>query len=205
MIRDNILYYQFHSVDPFEQVVLKLVVPKTLREEVLVLAHDIPSSGHLGIIKTLNNLRRHFMWYKMSFDVELFVKTCKKCSMNKKPRQKGKAELGVCHSGAPMGRVHIDILGPFPKSDKSNVYILMLVDQFTKWLECFPIPDQNATTIAKTVVEHFISKFGCPLQIHTDQGRNFEGNLFTQICQLLQITKTRTTPYHPSSNGQVER
>ena len=55
------------------------------------------------------------------------------------------------------------------------------------------------------MVEGFIARFGCPLQIHTDQGRNFTGNLFTQVCQLLQIVKTRTTPYHPVSNAQVER
>ena len=104
-----------------------------------------------------------------------------------------------------MERVHLDILGPFPKSHSGNVYILMLVDQFTKWLECYPLPDQNAETIAKAMVEGFIARFGCPLQIHTDQGRNFTGNLFTQVCQLLQIVKTRTTPYHPASNVQVER
>ena len=102
-----------------------------------------------------------------------------------------------------MGRVHLDILGPFPKC--GNVYILMLVDQFTKWLEGYPLPDQNAETIAKAMVEGFIARFGCPLQILTDQGRNFTGNLFTQVCQLLQIVKTKTTLYHPASNAQVER
>ena len=95
-----------------------------------------------------------------------------------------------------MERVHLDILGPFPKSNSGNVYILMLVDQ---------LPDNNAETIAKTMVEWFIARFGCWLQIHMDQGRNFSGNLFTQVCQLLQIVKTRTTPYHPASNAQVER
>ena len=102
-----------------------------------------------------------------------------------------------------MERVHLDILGLFPKSHSGNVYILMLVDQFTKWLECYPLPDQNAETIPKAMVEGFIARFGCPLQIHTDQVRNFIGNLFTQVCQLLQIVKTRTTPYHPASNAQV--
>ena len=93
-----------------------------------------------------------------------------------------------------MERVHLDILGLFPKSHSGNVYILMLVDQITKWLECYPLPDQNAETIAKAMVEGFIARF-----------RNFTGNLFTQVCQLLHIVKTRTTPYHPASNAQVER
>ena len=118
-----------------------------------------------------------------------------KYSINKKPHRKAKAKLGTFHAGVQMERVHLDILGPFPKSHSGNVYILMLVDQFTKWLECYPLPDQNAETIAKAMVEGFIARFGCPLQIH----------MFTQVCQLLQIVKTRTPPYHPASNAQVER
>ena len=72
--------------------------------------------------------------------------------------------------------------GTYPFSHSGNVYILMLVNQFTKWLECYPLPDQNAETIAKAMVEGFIARFGCPLQIHVDQGQNFTGNLFTQVC-----------------------
>ena len=104
-----------------------------------------------------------------------------------------------------MERVHLDILGPFPKSHSGNIYILMLVYQFTKWLECYPLLDQNAETISKAMVEGIIAKFGCPLKIHMDQGRKFTENLFTQVCQLLQIVKTRTTQYHPASNAQVQR
>ena len=55
------------------------------------------------------------------------------------------------------------------------------------------------------MVDGFISRFGCPIEIHTDQGKNFDGKLFASVCELLQIAKTRTTPYRPCSNGQVER
>lgn len=81
----------------------------------------------------------------------------------------------------------------------------MIVDQFTKWLECYALPDQEAETVATSFVEGFVSRLGCPLQVHSDQGRNFESRLFQEVCKLLQITKTRTTPYRPCSNGQVER
>ena len=88
---------------------------------------------------------------------------------------------------------------------RGNKYILMIIDQFTKWLECFPIPNQSADTVAKSLVDGFISKFGCPSEIHTDQGKNMDGVLMQKLCELLQIAKTRTTPYHPQSNGQIER
>jgi hypothetical protein len=67
------------------------------------------------------------------------------------------------------------------------------------------LPEQSALLIGQQFVVHFIVTFGCPLEVHTDQDRNFDGNLFKALCEILEVAKTRTTPYHPSSNGQVER
>ncbi len=104
-----------------------------------------------------------------------------------------------------MERVHMDFLGPLPKTELGNENILMIVDQFTKWVECIPLPSQTAEVTARAAVDPFFSRFGLPLQIHTDRGSNFESKLFSSICELLQIHKSRTTPYRPSANGQVER
>ncbi len=101
--------------------------------------------------------------------------------------------------------VHIDLLGPFPKSKSGNRYILVIVDQFTKWFECVAIPDQSAEVVAKAFVNQYVSRFGPPLEIHSDQGGCFTASLFEACCKLLEVTKTRTTPYRPQSNGQVER
>jgi hypothetical protein len=81
----------------------------------------------------------------------------------------------------------------------------MVIDQFTKWLECYPLPDQTAESVARVFTDQFVSRLGCPLQIHTDQGANFESELFKAVCKILCVNKTRTTPYRPCSNGQVER
>jgi transposase InsO family protein len=104
-----------------------------------------------------------------------------------------------------MERVHLDILGPFNTREDGNSYVLMMINQFTKWIEIAARPDQCALSIAQKFLVHFTVTFGCPLQVHTDQGKNFDGNLFKSLYEALQIAKTRTTPYHPSSNGQVER
>ncbi len=81
----------------------------------------------------------------------------------------------------------------------------MLICQFTKWVEAYPLADQTAEVVAKATIDNFVSRFGCPLQIHTDQGSNFTCSLFTAVCDLLEIAKTKTTPYRPCSNGQIER
>lgn len=108
-------------------------------------------------------------------------------------------------AGAPMERVHIDFLGPLPKTPRGNENILMMVDQFTKWVECIPLPSQTAEVTAKAAVDHFFSRFGYPFHVFSDQGRNFESKLFAALCTALQIHKSRTTTYRPSANGQAER
>ena len=97
-------------------------------------------------------------------------------------------------AGAPMERVHLDFLGPLQKTQQGNEYVLMMVDQFTNWVECIPLPLQTAEVTAHAAVMEFFSRFGCPFQINADQGRNFESNLFKAVCHLLKIHKSRTTP-----------
>jgi transposase InsO family protein len=81
----------------------------------------------------------------------------------------------------------------------------VISDYFTKWTQAFPIPNQTAATVADTLVTNCFSLFGVPRWLHSDQGTNFESELFQELCKLLDIHKTRTLAYHPQSDGQVER
>ena len=99
----------------------------------------------------------------------------------------------------------MDILGPFLESHRGNKYVLMMVDQFTRWLELQALGMQDAATVAQAFFESYTVRFGVPFVIHTDQGKNFDGNFFRVFCELLESVKTHTTPYRPSSNNQVER
>lgn len=76
----------------------------------------------------------------------------------------------------------------------------MIIDLCSKWIEMAALPDQTALFVAHKFLIYFVFTFECPLE-----GRNFDSNLFRALCDELQIAKTRTTPYQPSSNGQVER
>jgi hypothetical protein len=83
-----------------------------------------------------------------------------------------KAPLKLYNSGSPMERVAIDVLGPLPKTDAGNQYVLIAQDYFTKWPEAFAIPDQRAETVAEVLVNQFFSRFGIPVELHSDQGRS---------------------------------
>ena len=95
----------------------------------------------------------------------------------------------------PFERIAIDFAGPFPVTDDGNRYIMVVVDYFTKWVEAYTIPNQEVTTVAKQLVHNFCSRYGPPMDIHTDQGRSFESGVFKELCRLLGIRKTRTDVY----------
>ena len=84
-------------------------------------------------------------------------------------------------------------------------YVLVVGDYFTKWVEAYPMPNMEAGTVAELFVSCFVCHFGVPDVLHTNQGRDFESALLKEVCQLLGVVKTRTTPYHPQSDGFVER
>jgi len=108
-------------------------------------------------------------------------------------------------AGRPMKRLCIDIVNMHRITERGNKVVLVVTDSFTKWTEAYALPDHKAGTVAKTLVVEYILRYGVPLTIHSDQGPEFESKLFACICKLLGIDKTRTTPYNPSSNGEVER
>jgi hypothetical protein len=201
---DGILHYNWidHVARPARSLI---VVPQHLRHQVLELAHDIKAAGHPGQLRTKFAVLRKFFWPGISSDIRHFVESCKICNTQKKGRRRMKAGMKLYHAGSPMERVHIDILGPFVESRNGMKYILVMVDQFTKWIELAPLADQTAEAVAQTLVHQFLCRMGCAQQIFSDQGKNFESTLFQEVCSLMEMAKLRTTPYRPSSNGQVER
>ena len=107
--------------------------------------------------------------------------------------------------GVPWGRVAIDITGKHPRSRNAYEYILTVMDYFTKWTEAYLIRDHKATTVARVLLENCFTRLGIPEEIISDQGPEFEGELFTELCRSFNIDKLRTSPYRPSTNGMVER
>ena len=98
-----------------------------------------------------------------------------------------------------------DILGPLPLTQWGNSYILLVTDHFMNWVEIFAVPDQTANTCADVILNEVIARFGCPLSLHSDQGKNYESKILAELCQLLEVHKTCTSPGNPQCNGQAER
>ena len=95
--------------------------------------------------------------------------------------------------------------GTLSESQGGNNYILVIADYFTRWTEAYPIPNQEATTIARKLTDELFFRYSVPEQLHSDQGCQFESELIAEVRKLLKVSKFRTTPYHPQSDGLVER
>ena len=176
-----------------------------LKEEILQQMHVSVLSGHLGNKKTREKILQRFYWFGLREDVYTYVQQCDLCVSIKGPGVKPKAPLGAMPSGATLDRLSTDIVGPFPESHQGNRYILVVSDHFTKWVEVFAVPDQTAITCAEKILNEVIARYGCPYDLHSDQGRNYVSNIFVELCKLLDIRKTRSSPYNPRCNGQTER
>ena len=99
----------------------------------------------------------------------------------------------------------VDILSGLPATQEGYKHILLITDYFTKWAEAYPLMDAEAPTCMRVLYNQFFARFGLPRQLHSDQGKNFESKLFHELCNLAGISKTKTTPFHPQSDGQTER
>ena len=158
------------------------------------------NAGHLGEMKTLSRLRERFYWPGHASDVCMLCKTYSHCAARKNPTHTCRAPLQSMVAGYPMQIVAVDIVGPFPLGESGNTYVLVASDYFTRWVEAYGIPNQEAITVATKLVDELFCRFSIPEQLHSDQGRQFESNLMQEVRKLLHVNKTRTTPYHPQSD-----
>ena len=205
VLTDGILYRQWEDIPGGgTDTRLQLVLPSVWVPDILYGLHDSIIGGHLGSRKTLEKVRCRFYWPGQRHDVEQWCSKCLVCNSRKSP-PKRRAPLEVSQVDRPLQRVAMDILGPLPETPRGSKYILVVGDYFTKWKEAYPLKNMEASSVARVFVNDFVCRFGVPESLHTDQGRNFESALIKEICQLLGVRKTRTTPYHPQSDGLVER
>ena len=147
IVRNGVLYKRWVTTDK-TQSYLQLVVPKELQNTILRATHDAVTSTHLGVKKTVHKTKHKFYWYRLKESVRNWIRKCAKCGARKRPHKTPRAPLQDYRVGAPMDRLVTDILGPLPISEQGNQYILLVGDQFSKWMEAYAIPDQTAETVA---------------------------------------------------------
>jgi transposase InsO family protein len=170
--------------------------------------HDSAVGGHQGVKRTHDRIKPLFRWPRMVKTIDAYIRSCEKCQKNKNLRKTKMPMAIVTPATSPFDRVYLDIVGgkgSLPTTGNGNRYILTFQDDLSKFSEAIAIPTQDADTVARAFVSKVILRHGTPRSLLTDQGANFLSELFRAVCKLLKIKKLQTTPYHPQTNGALER
>jgi len=175
------------------------------REELVKSLHAGWTGGHVGLRKTLDRVQQKAYWWGWKADVEKVIAKCENCAQYHRGTVKRQAPLQTPMVGDVMDRISIDITGPHPTSRNGFRFILTALNNFSKWAWAFPIRSHDAITVANQLVDQIFSVYGTPIQILSDRGPEFEGELMAEMCRVMEIDKIRTTSYKASTNGQVER
>ncbi|KAL4153951.1 hypothetical protein QTP88_001784 [Uroleucon formosanum] len=169
----------------------RVVIPKSLREDVLMLLHK----NHPGIVRSKMLARSYVWWPNIDIDIDMFIKTCTECQCNQNDKNVSeKVYIPWENPSDSWKRIHIDFL------EINQVKLLIIVDSFSKWIECFAMGSTTASKVIK-VLENCFCRFGSPEIMVTDNGPPFGANEFKAYCEKNCIKLVHSPPYNPESNG----
>ena len=194
----KLIYYKFGEND------FKLFIPESLRDAYFKHFHS-KLGCHEGIYRTYQRIKRYIFFPHLFKHVKNFVSNCHIC-LKAKPSHLPLNALGEFPiPDACFERIHVDILGPLPKSRCNFNYILVIVDAFSRYSVFKPIRHKNSRTVVNHLKREIVEKFGKPKSIISDLGREFDSSHFKKFCESNNINLHLCAPYMHQSNGLCER
>ena len=180
---------------------IRPVLPSSWTRKIFDSIHGL---SHGGPKPTQEAISQRFVWKDMKRQIRAWCRECHACQSSKINRHTRAPLSERCPPTHRFRSLHVDLVGPLPASN-GMIYLLTIIDRFTKWPEAIPLPDSQASTCASAILHHWISKFGVPDDITSDRGPQFTSRLWNEFNKLLGVQTHNTTAYHPQANGLVER
>jgi hypothetical protein len=180
-----------------------IMVPEAVRKEIFHQFHTIKvGGGHSSVERTLKKMS-HYAWKGKHRDTSLWHKECLDCQLRAPKRHK--VPLVMTALNRVFESIGVDLCGPLFKTSKGNLHYIVVIDRFSKWIVCIPVPDATALTVARAIYDHVILVYGCPKEMLTDNAKTFTSNFFKEFMTLLGVKKLTCTPYHHDGNAITER
>ncbi|GBM65140.1 hypothetical protein AVEN_185782-1 [Araneus ventricosus] len=180
---------------------IRRFVPQDFRMHIFQKFHNL---SHPGVKSTVKQTASRFTWLNIRKDINQWAKYCIHCQKNKFNRHT-RAQISTYKEvDDRFSVIYIDIIGSFPTSE-GKTYCLTCIDRFTCWIEVISLANLMAETVAREFWDHWISRFGMPYRVITDQGSQFRSELFKNIGVICGFKVCTTTAYHPQCNGEIER
>jgi transposase InsO family protein len=158
----------------------------------------------MGMKKTVAKFNERAWWPGMKNEVCQWIKECEACQLTKLGPGQGKLPLISTVVGDFNERIAVDLIGPFPES-RGFKYVLTVQDCFTKWSEAYPLTKKKTALVVDALNTQWISRFGMPKTILSDNGMEFAGKIYKGMMKQLGIQILNSSPYYPRANGMVER
>lgn len=186
--------------------VRQLVVPRSYREPLIQLSHCGRLAGHFGARNTYHTLLRYYFWPQMRKQVSVFVRGCNVCQVAGRPSKHIPVAplYKVPTISEPFSHLQVDVVGPLPRTAKGNEYIVTLVDLATRYVHGVAVRSVTANNVIR-VLKEFMSCFGVPCKLQTDGASYFTGRVFKDFVNQLGLAHSVSSPYHPESQGVLER
>ncbi|UYV82515.1 hypothetical protein LAZ67_21002634 [Cordylochernes scorpioides] len=176
-------------------------IPEKFRIQIFHQFHDL---NHPGIKATINQLKSKFIWKEIKKDVRKWSQACINCQKKKVTRHT-KSQIGTFQEpDERFSVIHIDLIGPLSPSN-GKYYCLTCIDRDTSWMEVIPLEYITSESVALAFYNNWVSRFGTPYTIVSDQGRQFTSQVFKDLAAICGMKLLLTTPYHPQSKGKIER
>ncbi len=179
-------------------------MPSSQRLTILDSVHEVPGSGHPGSQRTLSLLQARYWWPSMAEDVIRYVRSCSVCAMSKTPRHLPAGKLvPLPVPQRPWSHIGVDFITDLPNSEG---HTCVLVDRFSKACKLIPLKGlPTALETAESLFLHVFQNYGLPVDIVSDTGPQFISHVWKAFFQLLGVTVSLSSGYHPQTNGQTER
>ena len=199
IIKNNFLY----KIDKRKTNNFLKVIKRYEMEPVLYMFHNDPTAGHFSVDIMFNKIRDRYYWPQMYEDIKVYVQSCDACQRRGKYKRNEPLHPIPVHS--PFYQIGIDFVGPLPRTKSRNKYIITAIDYLTKWPEAKAVPEATAEQTATFIYEEIICRHGCPTKILSDRGSHFKNQMIEELTKRFEIKHLFSTPYHPQTNGLVER